>query len=85
MEWQPIETAPKDGTPILAHSAFSIGGVPYEDMGVVAWDERSNDWRYQANGVDAIESQSDFGTDYAVMSVAEFWQPLPDGPKPPVT
>lgn len=70
--WRPIEAAPKDGTQILAYG-------PYEEMGVVAWSGRQ-EWRYQADGSDAIESQGDTWTFYKIMGVPTHWMPLPEPP-----
>ena len=44
--WQPIETAPKDGTPILAICSEDIGWVkcPYEcNFVIVYWDDDEGD------------------------------------------
>lgn len=43
MEWQPIETAPKDGTQILA--PLTLGGI----MAVVSWWDGM--WREGTNGL----------------------------------
>lgn len=36
MNWQPIETAPKDGTRILGYQPAAPASV--EDINIVAWD-----------------------------------------------
>ena len=74
-KWQPIETAPKDGTHILA-----CGVSTQEEIGVIAWNEGCGEWRYQADGFDAIESQGDRWCDMCVMSIPSHWQPLPTLP-----
>jgi hypothetical protein len=38
-DWQPIETAPKDGTQILS---YGLGGD--QDLAVIAWDTRGKSW-----------------------------------------
>lgn len=36
-KWQPIDTAPKDGTEILTYA--------YTNMRVALWDDYTRDWR----------------------------------------
>ncbi|MFT6474683.1 MAG: hypothetical protein ACJAUS_002408 [Qipengyuania sp.] len=74
-DWQPIETAPKDGTEILACD----GNDRSPDYSIVAWDK--NLWVAMADGARAIEAQGDLYTDY-VQPWVTHWMPLPD---PPVT
>ena len=72
-EWQPIDTAPKDGTHILACA------LDDPDMSIVSW--RRGSWIGRVDGFAAIESQSDFHTDYFYPFVTH-WMPLPS---PPIT
>jgi hypothetical protein len=65
MEWQPIETAPKDGTPVLvgwANGAWQPMICHYEPDQVVPWGALTN-------------------VGFAQMpSMPTHWMPLPDGP-----
>lgn len=78
-EWQPIETAPKDGTSVLIHNAIAPGlpgGVSQEcwagNTCVAAW------WASSGNGkwicyMDAVEDpQAHFEPTH--------WMPLPSPP-----
>jgi len=75
--WQPIETAPKDGTEILG-LYLSTGPYP-PDYSIVEWD--GSGWVGKCDGYRSIEHQSDFGTSYNHPFLTH-WMPLP---KPPVT
>jgi hypothetical protein len=68
-EWQPIETAPRDGTRILAWTGEEIVTVDYHGSYMVSGMEFDGFW-YQ-------ESESGRGTTFFVTH----WMPLP---KPPV-
>jgi hypothetical protein len=48
MMWQPIETAPKDGTPILA---WPCEGMPY----VVRWEHRVSGYKWIEAGGEGYE------------------------------
>jgi hypothetical protein len=69
MDWQPIETAPKDGRPILAYvsGTLSFGGT-YETMTTVKW--MGDGWSLCAPGAHAISDEWDF----------THWMPLPEPP-----
>lgn len=71
-EWQPIETAPKDETEILA--VCTIGKPDYS---IVYWTGRV--WRAMSDGVLCIEYQDYGGTDYLEPHVTH-WLPLPSPP-----
>lgn len=69
-QWQPIETAPKDGTPILGFS----DGV----MTTVFWENNSSPRRWTEGGWKlcvGFHYDSDDGEWWP-----EYWQPLPEGP-----
>lgn len=71
-DWQPIETAPKDGTAILAWPIW--GGGFYSPEGetqiayVMRWEERKSIW---------VEAS---GEEYMQCSPTH-WMPLPPAPK----
>lgn len=70
-DWQPIETAPKDGTAFLATDG--------DDHSIVKWDKRRG-WVAMGDGFLAIASQGDTWTSY-IEPLPTHWMPLP---KPPV-
>lgn len=61
MNWQPIETAPKDGTPILGY------GVDGELMAVVYWYRWGGGWRLMVSG-DFAEDDEWFPDQWAPIS-----------------
>ena len=80
MEWQDIETAPKDGTEILALYLYK-GHVP--DYSIVRWENWGHGhgaWVAWSDGQLVIESQTDSGTSYLEPFVTH-WMPLPEPPK----
>lgn len=83
MDWQPIETAPRDGTEIIglfyrqwdADSKPTIYG-PW----TVAF--KRGRWRSSWDGSEVISSESDFGTEYKEPDIdPTLWQPMPAVPK----
>lgn len=67
MEWQPIETAPKDGTDIIAYFPDA-----YEKIDIVRWEQNQyhgDSWAY-ARCVDGLQTSEN----------ATHWMPLPPPP-----
>ena len=62
--WRPIETAPKDGTPIWGYDTF------YEAQASVKWTNRG--WELTDFYSDGYDAERDWDPD--------FWQPLPTPP-----
>jgi hypothetical protein len=73
-DWRPIESAPKDGTTIIAWGRYELEPV------TVRWGGAG--WEAVWEGFAVIESQSDFGTDYMTPGPLTHWQPLPRPPTP---
>lgn len=66
--WMEIESAPKDGTSIIAYGRWD--DQPVE----VRW--RNNDWMAVWNGYSVIESQGDTWTNYHFADPLSHWRPL---------
>lgn len=75
MKWQPIETAPKDGTIILV-ATWELG----PDMASAAWNGQFWDMRYK--DTDEIWS-SKWGGDDREFGNPTHWMPLDALPEPP--
>jgi len=76
LEWQPIETAPKDGSEVLGvYKPESYSA----DYSIIRWNERRKTWVAMADGSDSIQSQGDTWTYYHEPYITH-WMPLP---KPP--
>lgn len=78
MKWQPIETAPKDGTKILGSSKY---GGAWEKYGrycaVIMWGKQQPDsecfyW---------IDAEHDFCESPSSYMGMTHWMPLPEPPK----
>lgn len=83
MSWQPIETAPKDGTYILAWGSFSEQVAP-NLIWVTKWVESSGPKMEDAgNGLYRKVHVSGWGT-YPCNLYATHWMPLPTPPEPVV-
>lgn len=72
-KWQPIETAPKDGSTIILWSRYQSEPV------TAAWAPRGR-WASRWDGTTVIEAQGDTYTDYAEPSEPTHWRPLPAPP-----
>ena len=80
-EWQPIETAPKDGTAILVWTPpFTKGDQQFGGATVAKWAEYFSGGQWQAliAGYEAYDdSNFDGGDDYPT-----YWMSLPNPPTP---
>lgn len=75
MTWQPIETAPKDGTEVLACAKG------YKEISIVAWVGGSRPyWQGRCDGQASIEREGDLYTDYHKPFVTH-WMHLPPPPE----
>ncbi len=77
-DWQPIETAPKDGIVILGWSEYMSEPAP------IRWGRKSHGrtgWQAVWDGIQVIATESDFGTEYVDPEPITHWQPLPIPPK----
>ena len=72
-DWQPIETAPMDGTPILVFSPDSI--EPH--IFTVIW----TDWVDAENGEVIEGNWTDLCDDQEFGATITHWQPLPEPPE----
>lgn len=68
MEWQPIDTAPKDGTRILVYDAFYAGRIAVCQFdSYFEWVERGADYATEVWGLGEMSPTH--------------WMPLPEPPK----
>lgn len=74
MKWQPIETAPRDGTEILG--IYLCSG--FADYSIVRWI--NGDWRGFCDGEHSVRSQSGSETNYHEPFLTH-WMPLPSPPE----
>lgn len=80
MDWQPIETAPKDGTRIIVYATdYSEsgvhGGIDGPWIGEVFWQEG---WYTKKIGGWMIANCDE---EYGCFVIASHWMPLPEPPK----
>ena len=79
MIWQPIETAPKDGTSVLLWASW------LDDPVIARYSYQSgyaeSCWEGTFDGAAALESQGDTWTDEHEVINPTHWMPLPDPPK----
>jgi len=80
MDWQPIETAPKDGTPFLAWYDKTAYGVPLS-WAILRWCAEYNDGGVFKDGAWATFRGEDYGWDAHIPCFPPtHWKPLPAPP-----
>lgn len=72
-EWKPIETAPRDGSMILARNAA------HGTMYVVGWQQPYGD--HLESHWDDVGSKNACPALYFNANYFQHWMPLPDGPQ----
>lgn len=93
MEWQPIETAPKDGTPVLIYGqvqklAGALGGETIGGLGVARWEsysweeyEPTGDGLFRQVTKERSSWKPDAMSPYAASANPSHWMPLPEPPQ----
>lgn len=81
MEWQPISTAPKDGTEVIVihHTDYGDGIMPTTDGPFTASFVRGA-WRSSWDNEEVVEYMDWGGTDYKSIMAPTHWMPLPSPP-----
>lgn len=80
-QWQPIETAPKDGKKVLIVANGVIYAAWWNSEFENQWDEETSEYRYVGAWTDdAVES---FGYETVASYEPTHWMPLPDPPEAP--
>jgi len=82
-EWQPIETAPKDGEWFLAYGdRIDDDGAP--KIGAARWMPRTREyWQQTDQKTQKLVVEDESGWDYDLADIAypTHWMPLPEAPK----
>src|SRR3990167_1984817 len=77
-DWQPIETAPKDGKPILSYCASGYDEQPYS---VIWWHAEIHEW-WETVATDTKKLRSEAAGYWAGgENYPTHWLPLPPPPK----
>lgn len=82
MEWQPIETAPKDGTRIIVGGKSPDGCAAYDCVGQAFWREEVKyaDWIKRCDEPAGFYWASDNRRNGACQWYVTHWMPLPELP-----
>jgi hypothetical protein len=75
-EWKPIETAPRDGTPILLWAPDYFENDPHADVG--EWSDRVGAWSSEVG----MMEDGPIGDDPDLCNGPDNWMPLPLPPSP---
>lgn len=84
MEWQPIETAPRDGSQLLLMTTrgHSIGAWNSRPRGPgISGGIQSPGWVAYTDGYEIDDAGWDTGTDYVKSIDPTHWMPLPPPPR----
>ncbi len=81
MQWQPIETAPKDGTEVIIVHYTADGVMRLTVEGPFTASFCDNRWRSSWDGEEVVEYMDWGGTDYKVIMSPTHWMHLPEPPK----
>ncbi|GLO70293.1 hypothetical protein MACH17_18100 [Phaeobacter inhibens] len=80
--WQPIETAPRDGTEVIAiHCTHYGDGISPTIDGPFTAAFQNRKWRSSWDDSEVIEYMDWGGTDYKSIMDPTHWMPLPTPPK----
>ena len=80
-QWQPIETAPKDGTEIIGAAWYKYGDFSAHIEGPWTIAFYGGKWQSSWDGSEVVNYMSDFGTDYKEPELEPtHWMPLPNPP-----
>lgn len=82
--WQPIDTAPRDGTEVIVmHCTYYGDGISPTIDGPFTAAFQNGEWRSSWDGSEVIEYMDWGGTDYKYIMAPTHWMPLPTPPKGP--
>jgi len=83
MDWQPIETAPKDGTYILLWSERDGVGIGcWAEIKYKQWEETEDGQAQRLVGVNDYSRFCGMASGGIDMRRPTFWMPLPQSPTP---
>lgn len=79
MEWQPIETAPKDGTRVMLWRGFTDFGL-WSEMVIAEWRDDTWMWPAENPSTHGEWEENDLLDGFECNSFTH-WMPLPEAPE----
>lgn len=79
-DWQPIETAPKDGTRIMLWRGYTTYGV-WAEMVIAEWHDDAWRWPSDTQSTHGDWSQDEIYDGYESAKDFTHWMPLPEAPQ----